>query len=165
MKIEKRKSAKRNVPADTFTPEQARMVLVGLTDCVTTSAKEMFVNLNGYGELVIPAVKTGRTSRFPKHEVYAARDCCIIVNGTGHITDECYLKPQDTLYLILKGIRPDGGEFIALRDRLQKHLSKMCFELHIVSGGYGLSRTDDYDSYTFGETKVVDDEEAVPLSV
>ena len=141
------------------------MVLAGLTDSVTTSAKEMFVNLNGYGELVIPAVKTGRTSRYPRHEVYAARDCCIIVNGTGHTTSECYLNSQDTLYLILKGIRPDGGEFIALRDRLQERLSNMRFELHIVSGGYGLSKMDDCDTYALGQIKDVDDEETVPLSV
>ena len=165
MKIEKRKPAKRDVPADTFTPEQAKMVLVGLTDCVTTSATDMFVHLNDYGELVIPAVKTGRTSRYPRHEIYAARDCCIIVNGTGHVTSECYLKPQDELYLILKSIRPDGGKFIELRDCLQEHLSNMRFELHIVSGGYGLSKMDDYDTYAFGQIKDVDDEETVPLSV
>lgn len=157
MKIEKRQPAKRDVPDDTFTPEQAKMILVGLTNCVTTSANEMFVHLGDYGELVIPAVKTGRTSRYPRHEVYTARDCCIIINGIGQVTSECYFPLNDSLYLIMKSMRPDGGKFIELRDRLQEYLSNMCFKLSIVSGGYGLSKTDDYSKACVWPNEAVND--------
>lgn len=165
MKLEKRENSKRDLPKDSFTAEQAKMVLTGLTKSVANSNSELFVNLNGYGELVIQAIKAGRTSRYSRHDVYAARDCCIIINGTGYNTGEMYLKDNDTLYQVLKTIRPSGEKFIELKGRLGEHLSNMLFELRIVGGGFGISKMDGYDKYKFGPViDGADDEEAVALS-
>lgn len=157
MKLEKRdvgkKEPEKDLPKNTFTPKQVQMVLTGLTKELVTSSEEMFISLNDYGYLVIQAVKSGRSSRYNCHEVYAMRDCCIIINGMCNNTTNTYLPTNDSIYMILKSMRPTGKNFIELKELLQEHLAKMLFELRIVSGGFGISKMEGYDEHGFGPVK------------